>query len=81
MKRTCGCDPNADSTLLAARSSAGGFGRVTELAQYCAGTFEIDATSLGQFDATRLAAEQLDIKLTFQRFDLLAQWRLLNAKP
>jgi len=51
------------------------------VAQYCAGTFEIDATGLGQFDATRLAAEQLDIKLTFQRFDLLAQRRLLNAKP
>jgi hypothetical protein len=81
MKWTRGRDPDADSALLAACGTARGLSRVTELVHYCAGIFKVDATGLSQFDAAPLATEQLDIKLTFQQFDLLAQWRLLHAEP
>src|SRR3954451_19237741 len=36
---------------------------------------------LGQLDAARLAVEQLHIELVFERADLLAQGRLLDAEP
>ena len=36
---------------------------------------------LGQLDAARLAAEQLDLELGFERPDLLAERRLLDAEP
>src|SRR5712675_592092 len=35
---------------------------------------------LGQLDAARLAPEQLHFELGFERADLLAQWRLLDAE-
>jgi hypothetical protein len=36
---------------------------------------------IGEFDTARLATEQLYVKFTFQRFDLLAKRRLLHAEP
>src|SRR5262249_10861140 len=57
MKRTCGRDSDADSPLLAARSTSCGFSRVAELIQYRTGIFEVGATGVGQLDTARLAAE------------------------
>jgi len=57
------------------------FSRVAELIQYCAGIFEVDATGVGQLDTARFAAEQLHVEFAFQRLDLLAERRLLHAKP
>jgi hypothetical protein len=67
--------------LLAARSTSCGFSRVAELIQYCAGIFEVGATGVGQLDTARFAAEQLYVEFAFQRLDLLAERRLLHAKP
>jgi len=53
---------------------------LAELAQYFTGNFEVDATRVGQFDAARLATKQLHIELAFQRFNLLAERRLLHAQ-
>jgi hypothetical protein len=41
---------------------------------------EQSAARVGQFDAARLATEQLDIKLPFDCPDLLAERRLLHAE-
>ena len=38
-------------------------------------------SGIGQFDAARFAAEQLDVELPFERLDLLAERRLLHLKP
>ena len=81
MKRTCRSNPDGDPTLLAACGTAGSFSRMTELGHYCAGVCKVDATGLGQFDAAPFATEQLNIQLTFEQFDLLAQWGLLHAEP
>jgi hypothetical protein len=51
------------------------------LRQHCARMVEEGASSVGQLNAARLAAKKLNIEFAFDRFDALAERRLLNAQP
>src|SRR5262249_8621906 len=81
MKRTCGRNPHADSALFAARRTPGRFACVVQLCEHGAGIVEEGATGLGQLDTTPFAAEELRVKLAFQRLDLLTEGWLLHAQP
>ena len=52
-----------------------------DLVENDAGAIEKGDARVGQFDAARLAAKQLHVEFLFQRADLHAQRRLLNAEP
>ncbi len=52
-----------------------------DLVEDRAGAIQKCGARVGQFYATRLAAKQLYIEFLFQRADLHAQRRLLNAEP
>src|SRR5262249_714604 len=54
---------------------------VLDLAEDRAGVGEQRAAGLGQRDAARQPAEQLDVELALERADLLAERRLLDAEP
>ena len=60
--------------------AAGGGHRMVDLPQDRLRLGKERLARLGQLDAPRLPSEQLDLKLGFERPDLLAQRRLLDAK-
>ncbi len=45
------------------------------------GIAEQSTPGIGQFDAARLATEQLHVEFPLQRADLLAERRLLHPEP
>ena len=81
MERSRAGEAEGDSPGVAARRPAGRADRVLDLLQDCLRLGKQGVPRLGQFDPARLAAEQLDLQLGFERLDLLAQRRLLNAQP
>src|SRR5262245_43161537 len=81
MKRRRSRNANQDSALLAACRALGGFNRVIELRERCARLIEERAAGFGQLDTARLATEELHVKLTLDRLELLTERRLLHAKP
>jgi hypothetical protein len=54
---------------------------VIDLRKHDTGIVKEGAPGIGQFDAARLAAEQLGIDLAFDRPDLPAERRRLHPKP
>jgi hypothetical protein len=54
---------------------------MVDLGQDGACIVEERAASIGEFDATRLAAKQQDVELAFEGADLIAERRLLDAEP
>ena len=74
-------DPAGRSRLLASSRSPCRFACVVQLCEHSAGIVEEGTSGLGQFDTARLAAKELDIELPFEGLDLLAERRLLHAKP
>ena len=53
---------------------------MVEMCQYGPGVQEKGRPRLGQLDAARQSAEQLDIELPFHRADSLTEWRLLHPQ-
>jgi hypothetical protein len=51
-----------------------------ETGKHCARIIEEGTTRVGQSNTARLATKQLHIKLPFDRFDLLTEWRLLHPE-
>jgi hypothetical protein len=72
---------DAKAALLAARGATRRFKCTVILRDHCTGAIEENASGLGQFDAARLAAKELDAELGFDRLDPLAERRLLHAEP
>src|SRR5580698_999270 len=81
VKRRGTGEADRDPTLLAARGASRGGEGVIEMSKDCAGVNKECGTSIGQFDAARLAAEQLDVEFALDRLDLPTQRRLLHAEP
>src|SRR6516164_4119519 len=68
---------NADAALLASRRPPRRFERIVDLCKDGMGIIDEGAAGIGQFDAARLAAEQLHIEFALNRLDLPAErWRL-----
>src|SRR5688572_18987691 len=70
-----------DAALFAARGATRGGCGAVDLVENHASAIEKGGTGVGQFHAARLAAEQLHLQLLFQRADLHAERRLLDAQP
>src|SRR5206468_11020372 len=81
MKRRRTGETKPDPPGVATGGAADGGNRVRDLPEDRPRLGEQRLPSLGQLDASRLAAEQLHLKLGFERTDLLAQGRLLDAEP
>jgi hypothetical protein len=81
MKQSRRRNAYAQSALLTSSRAAGRFQRAAEMAENCSSILQERASGFGQFNAARLAAKELNIKLAFDRFDPLAERRLLHAKP
>jgi len=67
--------------LLASRRAPAHFKGVVKTREYCAGVVEEGPASVGQLNATRLAAKQLYIKFALDSLDALTERRLLHAEP
>ncbi len=81
MKAGRGRQSDPDFALLAARHANDGIDGPLDARKYrCRLVAQGDAR-FRQFDATRLAPEQLRAERPFEQLDLLAQRGLLNAKP
>ena len=81
MKAGRGRQPDPDFALLAARHPNDGIDGPLDARKYrCRLVAQGDAR-FRQFDAARLAPEQLRAKRSFEQLDLLAQRGLLNAEP
>ena len=70
-----------DAPLFAARRPTRRGRGALDLVQDRAGAIQKSGACIGKFYATRLATKQLYIEFLFERADLEAQRRLLNAKP
>jgi hypothetical protein len=81
MKRTRRRDAHGDAALLASRCAPGRLEGMVETREHFPGVFEEGPAGVGQLDAARFSAEQLDVELALDHLDLLAQWRLLHAEP
>jgi hypothetical protein len=81
MKRSRRRNAYAQSALLTSCRAAGRFPRAVKMAENCSSVLKERATSFGQLNTTRLAAKKLNIKFAFDRFDPLAERRLLHAEP
>ena len=81
MKRRGWRNSNGEAALFTPRHAARGLACTIEQAKYRMGIFQQRAARLGQFDAARLAMEQLHVELSLQCLDLLAERRLLHAEP
>ena len=74
-------EPYGNLPLLAARGAFGRRERMIDVRQNCTRIGEQRRAGVGQLDAARLAAEQLNIELSLQRANLLAERGLLHAEP
>jgi len=81
MERGRAGEAEPDPAGLAARRPPGRADRVLDLLQDQLRLGQQGPPGLGQLDPARLAAEQLYLQFAFQRPDLLAQRRLLDAEP
>ena len=81
MKAGGGRQSDADLALLAARHANDGIDGPLDARKYRRRLVAQGQACFRQFDATRLAPEQLGAECPFKLLDLLAERGLLNAKP
>ena len=81
MKAGRGRQSDPDFALLAARHANDGIDGPLDARKYRCRLVAQGQARFRQFDATRLAPEQLRAERPFEQLDLLAQRGLLNAKP
>lgn len=80
MERHGAGEADGDAALLAACRAAGCRDRVLDACQDSSCVVEQRFAGLGELDASRLAAEELDVELGFERPDLLTERWLLYAQ-
>jgi hypothetical protein len=81
MKRSTVRKGHGDLALLASRRAPRGFKSLVEACEHCAGAIKKGAASVSQFNAARLATEQLHINFPLDGLDLSTERRLLHAEP
>jgi|SRR6476469_4451633 hypothetical protein len=81
MERSSWHDAHAEAALLASRGASCRFECMVVLRKHRTRIIKKNAPGLGQFNAARLAAKELDIEFQLDRLDPLAERRLLHAKP
>jgi hypothetical protein len=79
--RASGRNANVDLALLASRRSPGRLKGLIKVRKHRLSALEKSAASLGQLNASPLAAKQLHIEFPLHRLNLPAQRRLLHVKP
>jgi hypothetical protein len=81
IKWTGGRNADVDSSFFASRRAPCRLNGLIEVQEHRLSAIKKSAASVGQLNAPPLAAKQLNIEFSLDRFDLPTQRRLLDPKP